>query len=1180
MSENLGDVVVQLRADFGDVQKQFDSLMEKLSDTNARTDEGKATISALSSAFEAVLPNIESFKDANAGAAESAADFISSLDRGIDERFGATTVEEATSAFELHKTTLEGTARASAELDAVLGDTSGGFKSAEEMTKGQQSALERLKESYRQTTQSGREKSETDELESKKYQRIRNEQERVEVSWTQALAEQKKMQADAEKKLSDEMEEQKKKQTKLEQDWAEAIKENEVRANAFGESIANFIENPFKSAADASRSFITAIGPMGVVLLAASAGIYEVGKQLFDLVLAEGEAAESTKNMSLKLNISYDDTKKLSEMAKVAGVDIGILTRVSMRLASALEDSQGSGKGVALALKDMGIYASDSGELLLKFLQHLAEIPDATTRIAEATKVMGRGAVQLTPLIADYKNLSETIEALGGKLSNEMVEALLKADDAADLLTISWSHFKEAIAGTFAPAVMEGLTLITRMLNGPPVLGLEAQLAVIKKEIVDLEIQAKSSTKAVTSMMGGGAVSGQAAAGVLAQKRAQAELLQGQIDAAKRSKEYNDEIAKSNAAAAALKVPYAQMKQQIDAQAAHEKAMLGLKRSEVEEEEKLGLISAEQNLPRLQALNEQEFQITKKAIDRKIAYEKTSKEAEKDLSLNAQMQAARDALAAKDLALVMHVAAEKKKASDSEIEHEGQNLNKQAANARKVAEQREKIDEELRRDEEKADDLRAEGSTKHKEALLETEKAVGNASVAAYKTSIFQKIEMERQLYEETVKLQRDALEAKLQQLDEVTELDVREASKRQAILNQIQALEDAASRKKQVSEIEGETAAWKVLHAESDEALQNQIVETGQAIEKIREMGAPMGTVLQAEMNLLEMVIRLKQARGESSQAELIQLRNTEMATDALIAKSRGLADVYVGFTRNIEDAFSTLGSEFVQAASRAKTFGEAAKSMGVSIYQSFLSTIVNGALHQVSAAILGQIAKWGVLAAFQKTSAATTATAHHTAYASMSAATAAYATAASTSHAAVAAAAAASSTAIVSAVTAAMVAQHAAIATANVAAVLSYSAVAEAAAIAAYAGIPFVGLALGLAAAAAEMAAILPLAGLAAAAEGGTVMSDGAAIIHKGETIVTASGTGTLEKMLQKRLGEMEKAGQGGVERIPTADLAGNHWHFESAIFNGVTKNLVKDVMTQAVKGIRAPLGAKRNF
>ncbi len=328
-----------------------------------------------------------------------------------------------------------------------------------------------------------------------------------------------------------------------------AFSDSKEEVKSFGEVIAENLEHPLQAAAQAIRDMADSVGPMGIAFVAGAAALGELSAKITELVLEEGAAAKETENLSYRLNLNFEDAKHLSEMSDVAGVNMGVLTRTAMRLSTALEDSAGSGSKVSQALQDMGIETTNGGDALLQLLQHLADVSDATERMAEATAVMGRGAAQLEPLINDYDHLSAAIDSLGGKLDSEGVAKLLAANEAAKLLGVTWDHLKEALAATFAPAVTEGLQFLISILNrGGETPPLSKQIDIIDDKLTTLRRDAESATVAVTSMMGGGftRMGGGSVQSQIDALEAQKASLQAQDDAVKRSKEYNAELDRSN----------------------------------------------------------------------------------------------------------------------------------------------------------------------------------------------------------------------------------------------------------------------------------------------------------------------------------------------------------------------------------------------------------------------------------------------------------------------------------------------------------------------------------------------------------------------------------------------------------------------------------------------------------
>lgn len=317
----------------------------------------------------------------------------------------------------------------------------------------------------------------------------------------------------------------------------------------FADGVGNFISHPLQSAGQAVKGFLLELGPMGVAALAGAAALAEVGSQLFSLVKEFGAAAEATQNMADRLNLTFQETRNLEEMAQIAGVSITGLQQASFRLAESLEGTSANGAKVAKALGDIGVAGETSGELLTGFLQKLAEIPDDTKRIALAHEVLGKSSQQILPLIKNYAELQEAVKSLGPQIDENMAKKLTAADDALDKLSISWNRFKQNIAVFAAPAVQGFVDTLTAFVAGGVVKTIDQQIAEVEAKMVSLG----EKSALAGWLMADGFTKGKNAE--LELLKAQREHLVGVEQAIERSREYNAEIAKSNAAAKAASQP-------------------------------------------------------------------------------------------------------------------------------------------------------------------------------------------------------------------------------------------------------------------------------------------------------------------------------------------------------------------------------------------------------------------------------------------------------------------------------------------------------------------------------------------------------------------------------------------------------------------------------------------------
>ena len=310
----------------------------------------------------------------------------------------------------------------------------------------------------------------------------------------------------------------------------------------FAERVKGFIQNPLEAAGDAAKEMLVKMGPIGGAVAATAGVMALMGKEAFDLVNEEGLAARQTQNFASMLGLGYEQTKKLGEMASLVDADIGGLARASFRLAEALEDPTGAGKEQADALRKLGINATDAGDALLQVLQKLSEIPNKTERINEAHVLLGRASFQLQPLIENYQKLSDTIEALGGQLSETAVKGLLDAREKVNELSIAWGHLKEAMASKVSGVVKIIVETAATIVAGNPdqtQSPIESQIAALKAAIEDEKHRTMGSDDKFAAGTYG------------ANLKSQLAILEQQQKAQQDSKEHDKIIADGYAASAA-----------------------------------------------------------------------------------------------------------------------------------------------------------------------------------------------------------------------------------------------------------------------------------------------------------------------------------------------------------------------------------------------------------------------------------------------------------------------------------------------------------------------------------------------------------------------------------------------------------------------------------------------------
>lgn len=241
----------------------------------------------------------------------------------------------------------------------------------------------------------------------------------------------------------------------------------------FGEQIQSAFSAPLKgleglATGSASSLGILAAGIAGVAVATGAAGI-----ELVKFVNAQGELAKETLNFADRTGLTISQVSKLRAEAQIAGVNINTLETASRSLANSLEDSSGAGRKAQNALRELGVSSftsaggiRDIGQVTLDVLQKLSQIPDAAKRIELANQILGRGAKELQPLIANYGDLQAAVKKLGIGLDEDATRKLADANKEVEKLDIAYELLKKTLAAKIAPIVISVIRSITDITSG------------------------------------------------------------------------------------------------------------------------------------------------------------------------------------------------------------------------------------------------------------------------------------------------------------------------------------------------------------------------------------------------------------------------------------------------------------------------------------------------------------------------------------------------------------------------------------------------------------------------------------------------------------------------------------------------------------------------------------------
>lgn len=680
----------------------------------------------------------------------------------------------------------------------------------------------------------------------------------------------------------------------------------------FGEKVSEILEHPVQQ----FRAMVEAMGPVAIGALAIGAAFYELGAKITELVLEEGQAARETQNLADKLNLGFEQTKQLGEMASVVGVNIDALSRASMRLAVALDDpTSAAGAKVSAALDNLGISATDSGDAMLKLLEKLAAIPDATDRIAAATTVIGRGAVQLEPLLNNYDALKQAVEDLGGQLDHDMVQKLLDANKAAGLLSIAWDHLKESLAVAFAPAVTAAMQTLTALLTDPKPLTLDQQITSLTQEIKDLKVAADGAKGSVDSFFGrstGIEGTGTPGAGLIAERQATLDLLQSQKDGIERSKEYNAELDQSNKD---------QKQWAADAIAATEAYAAALYKA-------YGQLGISNFSSLLKGTADSSGNVTQfSGMDAFNALANTLE--------GPRLVQAADNLEAK-LQEAFHAGAISAEEFNNDVDKIEEKITALGDGWTVVAKKFAGFD--MRAEiAPLATELQSINDEMRQSGVLAGDWAV---KMIAAGSSMKQFMDSTGTVFSQ--KLDANPLIDALKTL-RITAADTgAEMTKSFSAFNAVAASD--------VTSLETVEVAWAKISSQVNKLAKTDLPAAieleNNYIAALQAKGAALGQIYAAEEASLTLQIKDAALRGADATEEIVQLTQLQYQTKALKDASEGLGQVYVGVRKAFDDAFSSLSKGLADAIVNGKNLGDVFINVGKQIATSILDTVIKGAL------------------------------------------------------------------------------------------------------------------------------------------------------------------------------------------------------------------------------------------
>jgi hypothetical protein len=243
------------------------------------------------------------------------------------------------------------------------------------------------------------------------------------------------------------------------------------------------------SASNIFAGIAASAGPATLAVGGLTAGIVATSAILGGATKSMLDYAQSVQNVSAATGLTYSETQKFRELAKITGVDADGLTQSFGRLQSELgkyivsgKDSEGATQNFVRVLDKFNISVTDSGgklrpigQIMSDFAGSLAQIPDAETRTAigmDAMGIRGKILVQvLDNLRASGMTLSQALtEVNKATLSDDKIKELLREKQSWNELVVSIDaatlHLKAFLATHKTAVGLSGVPGVAPLLGG------------------------------------------------------------------------------------------------------------------------------------------------------------------------------------------------------------------------------------------------------------------------------------------------------------------------------------------------------------------------------------------------------------------------------------------------------------------------------------------------------------------------------------------------------------------------------------------------------------------------------------------------------------------------------------------------------------------------------------------
>ena len=200
----------------------------------------------------------------------------------------------------------------------------------------------------------------------------------------------------------------------------------------------------------------------------ATASVVATGKAFLNGAKATAEFGDSIQKNSQKMNMSISGYQEWDYILKRNGASIEGMKTSMLKLTKAAENGDDTFKKLGISQEELSkMNPEETWNATIKALQNVS---DEGERTVLANKLLGKGAVELAPLLnagaGSVEELRKQVHDLGGVMSDEAVNASANYVDEMTNLQTAMTGVKNNLMGQFLPSISKVMSGLSKVFSG------------------------------------------------------------------------------------------------------------------------------------------------------------------------------------------------------------------------------------------------------------------------------------------------------------------------------------------------------------------------------------------------------------------------------------------------------------------------------------------------------------------------------------------------------------------------------------------------------------------------------------------------------------------------------------------------------------------------------------------